>query len=352
MAAMIRLGGEINTLISGVYDKKNEAEYSRQIEFAAAVKIQSWFRAVRVRAYLKYLNKCATRIQKVWRGYLGRRFCRVLLKNTLFIMKLNHYNKMACRVQKTWRGYYARKYVFNYHSRKRYLEALHVKNELIRSELAEFAEHQSLARKREEEKSEKQRKEYEARKHHYLVSTAVKPGIYNSPFLPYPTETEFLLRNVQPLAHQKKKIDYCNFDPTCARYNSQVPKTLPPLVKKPQGPFREPDEVQKQRYKPFRPTLRVATEFYSLEKARKQLKEEEWVTRLNDNILQPFTHRTVAYEPLLYTSSKFGPVKYGTRFFREEFPENFIFSQDFKSQVPPIPLFDRLNDTYSKGQEV
>lgn len=36
------------------------------------------------------------------------------------------------QIQKMWRGYYIRKYVFNYYSRKRYLEALQVKNEIIR----------------------------------------------------------------------------------------------------------------------------------------------------------------------------------------------------------------------------
>lgn len=51
-----------------------------------------------------------------------------------------------------------------------------------------------------------------------------------------------------------------------------------------QGPFREPADVQKQRYKPFQPTLRVATSFTALEDARENMKAEEWVTRLNDNM--------------------------------------------------------------------
>ena len=51
-----------------------------------------------------------------------------------------------------------------------------------------------------------------------------------------------------------------------------------------QGPFREPEEVQKQRYKAFQPTLRVATSFTSLEDARERMKAEEWLTRLNDDM--------------------------------------------------------------------
>jgi len=51
-----------------------------------------------------------------------------------------------------------------------------------------------------------------------------------------------------------------------------------------QGPFREPSDVQRQRYKPFQPTLRVATSFTSLEEARQAMKANEWVTRLNDDV--------------------------------------------------------------------
>ena len=35
-----------------------------------------------------------------------------------------------------------------------------------------------------------------------------------------------------------------------------------------QGPFRSPLDVQKQRYKELQPTLRVATEYQAVEKAR------------------------------------------------------------------------------------
>ena len=42
----------------------------------------------------------------------------------------NHY--IIFQIQKMWRGYYVRKYVFNYYSRKRYLEALQIKNEIVR----------------------------------------------------------------------------------------------------------------------------------------------------------------------------------------------------------------------------
>ena len=44
-----------------------------------------------------------------------------------------------------------------------------------------------------------------------------------------------------------------------------------------QGPFREPWEVQKQRYRPSRPSFRASGDYYAMEKARKQKKFDDWV---------------------------------------------------------------------------
>ena len=55
---------------------------------------------------------------------------------------------------------------------------------------------------------------------------------------------------------------------------------LPPLRKKVQGPFRAPEEVLRQRYKPLQPTLRVATAYDSVEAARHELRQEEWRGRV------------------------------------------------------------------------
>ena len=51
-----------------------------------------------------------------------------------------------------------------------------------------------------------------------------------------------------------------------------------------QGPFRSPRDVQKQRYKPFKPTLRVETSYTSIEEARQKMKDEEWIARLSDDM--------------------------------------------------------------------
>ncbi|KAL4238192.1 spermatogenesis-associated protein 17 [Mactra antiquata] len=352
MAAMVRLLNETDNIVETAYQRKNAAEAERIQEFAASVKVQAWFRGSRVRCYVKHLNKCATQIQRRWRGFLGRQFFRYYVKNCVLVMKLNFYNLQATKVQKVWRGYYVRKYVFNYYSRKRYLEALVIKNDIIRNELEEYAEQQEQNRRRESEAKDKAARERLARKYHYLISTHVIPGVFNSPYQPYPGPMEYTLASVKPLMHKKKKSTNNPYDPAWKSYGHELPKPqqLPPLPHKPQGPFREPDEVQNQRYKEFQPTLRVATSFTALDEAREKMKAEEWVGRINDDIFVPFSRRDHMYEPLLHSTSKFGHLPYGTNYFREEFVDKHVTRMPFKTVVPPIPVFEKLNDTYSQGQ--
>ncbi|XP_060564371.1 spermatogenesis-associated protein 17-like isoform X1 [Ruditapes philippinarum] len=361
MAAMVRLLNETDAIVETSYERKNKAEIERLQEFSAAVRVQAWFRGARVRVYMKHINNCATEIQRKWRGFMGRNFFRLYVKNCVLVMKLNYFNSQATKVQKMWRGYYVRKYVFNYYSRKRYLEALVIKNDIIRNELEEYSEQQEQNRRRQNEAKEKLTQERLARKYHYLISTHVIPGVFNSPYQPYPSEMEYALASVKPLIHKKKPSTDNPYDPAWKSYGHELPKPqqLPPLHGKPQGPFREPEDVQKQRYKGFQPSLRVATSFTALEDAREKMKAEEWVTRLNDDTFLPFTRRSYQYDPLLHTKSNFGHPPYGTKYFREEFIDKHIthlvtpfetYYMPFKTVVPPIPVFEKLNDTYSQGQ--
>ncbi|KAK2159398.1 hypothetical protein LSH36_154g12007 [Paralvinella palmiformis] len=358
MATMIKLIAQKDEFVNQTYELRNEAEVAREREFQATVRVQAWFRGQRTRAYIKYLNECATEIQRRWRAFLGRRHFREVVKQQVFIMKLNHYNAMATKIQKTWRGFFTRKYIFNYYSRKRYLEGLKIKNELIRSELEDYAEQQEMMTQIKREKMQKQRLDEFTKKNHFLVSTEVIPGVYNNPYKPYPEEIEFHLRGAKKLLveEQKKKAKAKSeeniFDPGCTRYDlPRLKEPLPPLAERPQGPFREPSDVQKQRYKPFQPSLRVSTNFYSLDEARQLMRQEEWINRINDDIFLPASKRPVHYEKLLHTTSKYGHLEYGTKYFRQEFPDQWLLqNKDFQSVVPPIPIFEKLNDTYSQGQ--
>ncbi|XP_002739260.1 spermatogenesis-associated protein 17-like [Saccoglossus kowalevskii] len=353
MATVVRILERNSTIMEEVFERHKLAEEDRHREFDASVKIQAWFRAARVRAYIKYLHRCANIVQKVWRGYLGRGIFRELVKQQVMIMRMNYYNAMATKIQKIWRGYYTRKYVHNYYSRKQYLEGLMVKNEIIRNELAEYTEQKAADRQHAEAIAAQKKLLEEASKRHYLISTEVVPSIYNSPFKPHPDEMEFILRSVQPRPPTGPKPKRDNRSGIIVPQSPPLPlsEPLPPIAQKLQGPFRPPNEVLKQRFKALQPTLRVQTSFTSVDEAREAMKAKEWVMRVNDNIFEPFTRRTVPYESYLHTTSKYGHLPYGTRYFREENLAQHITSSNFKTVVSPIPVFEKLNDTYAKGTD-
>lgn len=131
MAKLIKLQEQLSNVIDEIYDYHRYADERRAIELRAVIRIQSWYRGIRLRYYLKYLNNAAIVIQKSWRGYVSRVHYRVHLQERVAQMKLDYYNMMATRIQRTWRGYYSRKNVFDYYKRKDYLLSVQQKNEII-----------------------------------------------------------------------------------------------------------------------------------------------------------------------------------------------------------------------------
>ncbi|XP_032447604.1 spermatogenesis-associated protein 17 [Lynx canadensis] len=132
MATLARLQARSTFLAHQYYFRNSAVDVFRRKEYDAAIKIQSWFRGCRIRAYLSYLHRVATVIQKCWRGYLGRQHYQLIVKLEFCTMKMNLYNAMAVRIQKRWRGYRIRKYCFNYFYLKEYLKAVSETNDAIR----------------------------------------------------------------------------------------------------------------------------------------------------------------------------------------------------------------------------
>ncbi|XP_032910914.1 spermatogenesis-associated protein 17 [Catharus ustulatus] len=360
MAVLARLQERLQSLQEEYFLTYRAIDENRKTEFHAALKIQRWFRACRVRAYLRHLSRMATLIQKWWRGYLRRKNFREIVERAYFIKKLEFYHAMAVRIQKMWRGYYVRKYIHNFYALKKYLAAICVNNEFVRNELQEYAEMKQNEEKRKDLEKEKK---YQARKMHYLLSTAQIPGIYNSPLRKSPDPMELLLRKSKPLTHRKKKTgpSFANelYDwPTCKKppaFVSALP-LLPAGRQKPQGPFRNPAEVLRQRYKPLEPTLRVRESMNSPPaKAREATGRDEWRSPIHDKEFLPFSsyHKNAEkYEPSLCKSGKYGREAYGTKHFREVYPEKWIAHKDFETRFPSIVLFDNFGKTYSSTGQI
>ncbi|XP_062913329.1 spermatogenesis-associated protein 17 [Mobula hypostoma] len=357
MATLVRLRELLVGLENEYFGRNWIAEENRLREHCAAVKIQSCFRGFKVRAHIRYLQKKAIIIQKTWRGFQSRVYFRFMVQRAYFIMKMNFYNEMAVRIQKRWHGYYVRKYIHNFYEMKKYFISLSMKNLTIRKKLEEYEQTKKKERERKAIEEEERRKCYEARKIHYLLSTEQIPGIYNSPYRLHPSEMEYTLQRTKPRSHiisHKKDGTEGLVDPSIPGVPCSFPPLLPPILReKPQGPFRDTAEVLQQRYKPLEPTLRVATSITSEEEARKEMKREEWRNRVHDNIFLPFsrTNKFKTYEPLLHTSSKYGPIAYGTKHFRatEDTPS---MNKPFKTVFTSVYLFEKFQKTYSKAGEV
>nr|XP_060499199.1 spermatogenesis-associated protein 17 [Panthera onca] len=99
MATLARLQARSTFLAHQYYFRNSAVDVFRKKEYDAAVKIQSWFRGCRIRAYLRYLHRVATVIQKCWRGYLGRQHYQLIVKLEFCTMKMNLYNAMAVRLR-------------------------------------------------------------------------------------------------------------------------------------------------------------------------------------------------------------------------------------------------------------
>eukprot|EP00795_Rhopilema_esculentum_P013505 gene13505-4385_t len=321
------------------------AEEARILEHKNAIKIQSWFRGEKVRAYIRHLHHCALVIQRSYRAHVDRAIYREKVK-----------------IQTQWRGFFVRKYIFNYYARKRYLLALMERNEIVRKELDEIAIQRQDAIRKKKEETAKRFKEEEDRRHHYLISTSVRSGIYSSPVKkPHVTQRELELRQAKPFSKEERyalakeklerslKSGFVDTSSTLERYTcmQSSPEPLPPIPSfKVQGPFRDPAAVATQRFKQLEPTLRVATSYTSVEESRAQLKAKEWTRTVVEDKFLPFTKQKEKYEPMLDSSRPFDRPEYGTKHFREEDRRKRITEKPFQRLVSPIPVFEKLGKTY------
>jgi hypothetical protein len=326
-----------------VWDR--EADEARDREYGAAVTTQSWFRGCRLRAYLRYLSESAMVVQRWYRGHLGRKLYRQLLKDLVAKMEIDHYNAMAEKIQSRWRGYYVRKYVFDFYAQRRYLTELRRKNEIVGRRLEEARMQKEREETERQKTVEKLRMETELRRRHHMLSTECREGVYR-PFRegrsqPLPIESRMRsLKFYSSTGKSKQRTLSCD---------SHVTGTsLPPvqLPNKIQGPFHHPGMVWRQRYKPPNPTLRVATPFNSEEIARAKLKASEWRERVVEEPFLPFSSPSTTYRPLLHTTSSYTRLAYGTEHFRDQATARNRQLKGFQTVVPPIPVFDKLNSTY------
>ncbi|CAF1003078.1 unnamed protein product [Rotaria sordida] len=346
MAAFLELRRNADQILVELEHLAKEAEYVREYENRASVIVQSAWRGYVARSHIKYLNRCATLIQTRWRIYKAQQLFRQKLKEHVLQLRLKYYDDNAVKIQKIWRGFYVRKYVLDFYSRKRYLTGLEQKNEQIRTQLREYREYLDQKQLEQQRQANIAKLEEEAKRTHYLVSTKVVPGIYNSKYLEAPKEMEIILRTTKfelPTTTTTMKPIKSKKDQDIAT----LTKILPPLKSKPQGPFRAPEDVRYQRYRPLKPSLRCETDYFATEKMREELKLQEWVDRIHDDTFKSGLCHDKSYPRMLIGEEPYiEPTKLQQLALRQPNKKQWATDKDFRTLVHGVPEFDKFEMTY------
>jgi len=155
-----------------------EYEENRETENNSALCVQNYFRSHKVRVQLRNLNAKALIIQRVFRGFLGRRTallkgCERDLKN-----QQDEYNAFATKIQKVWRGHRSRGKKMDYYARKRYINELYEKSTELMDKLN--ADRQQKEEEHERKLAEKRDREFQtlSQNLNHLRSTESIKGIY------------------------------------------------------------------------------------------------------------------------------------------------------------------------------
>jgi len=343
MASFLGLMARSSDVLADIFVKSEEAESLRRDEYRHAVTIQAWYRGCRSRQYLTELNEKATEIQRIWRGFSARKRWRQMVQLEVDALKSGFYNGMATVIQRTWRGYFSRKLIHDFYALKRYLHGVEEKNREMRALLADEKDKEDKRRLKEKAKEAHRRLVMEAKSKHHLISTYAVPGVYNHPQRSEPDAMEFRLKAITPLlAAEKMREDVLKQKKK--KLNEKKELKLPPLNEKPQGAFKDSKAVYIQRNKPLAPSLRVETSYLSQSEAREAMAAEEWVNRVHD---ERFNHVGVVhqpYQPELHASTPYR--KQALTVVREPTKDKWVSSQDFKTLVPPVPVFDKFNKVY------
>jgi hypothetical protein len=169
---------------------------------------------------------------------------------------------------------------------------LKVKNEIMRARLNDYQQKIVNEQLQRDEELHKLQTDNEAKRLHYMMSTESAFGVFAGSDGSLPIEEKMktlkfyiphregnLQSNHHAMITQQSSVqswsdDRPTIDLSATSGDCRVRHSLPPLCK-PQGPFKDSNDIWYQRRKPLSPTLRTSTTFECVEQARLQLKLKE-----------------------------------------------------------------------------
>lgn len=149
-------------------------------EYLAARLIQKVFRGWRTRKRIRFLNECATIIQRNYRGYVARKAYSALLEATVQRMYTQFYNRQAVIIQTRFRGWQSRRLHFDYYRMRSWLRLIVLKNEELEQETWDYFFKERNRKLEEINAMAKKLCIFIARKLHHLLRTHHRAGIYSN----------------------------------------------------------------------------------------------------------------------------------------------------------------------------
>ena len=151
-------------------------------EVQAVTKIQSVFRASKIRRSWRAVVGATLTIQRAVRGWSGRRRARTLRFQRQRQLQNYFFHQSAMVIQRFFRGWWSRRHLHDFQGRKRYVQTCAQRGEWTQAYLAHEHRERLIMAKMEEEQQMRQEFCTVAGEIHHLVSTKSIPGVYNPPY--------------------------------------------------------------------------------------------------------------------------------------------------------------------------
>lgn len=318
-----------------------QAEENRVKEYNAAVLIQSVWRRFAAQKMINHWHESATNVQRVYKGYMVRKYRRLDAIETLRQRRHTAYHGGATRIQSLWRGYKSRKETKDMAARRVYLEQVKDGCAIMQDRLDQYVESRKSWEK--EQVETKRNNEYQDRldREHYMLSTTQKPGVYAK--AKADVKEEDLINHMKTTKLKelrRKSLPSRSLRGTMRSFaNTELndrARTATATFRKPKGPFKDPADVWKMKNRPLNMSLRAETDFDAGEKAAITRRQKEWVKRIHEKGFRPAVAKGAPFSP--YSRDLASSGRYTGNQppeFRDDQP-----SKAFSVPHKPIPVFD------------
>lgn len=281
-------------------------------EVAAGTRVQSVFRASKVREVWHAILASTHRIQRVVRGWLARVRMKALRSERGRSSLARFFNHCAATIQRFFRGCSSRRHLHDFYGRKSYLRKVATRGAWTTEYLQR--EYQVKVAESKSEEETQMRREFDtlAGELHHLVSTKSIAGVYNPPYndaLPraFDKPIEQHLRDAchvqlpRSLRRPRHRVAIASSSPRRApfplpdQYGATPPQDLPDRLphgsrsasvgrmQKIQGPFRSKEQIEVSNAKAnnlYR-SVQASVPYYAVEHDQRMQSRLEKLTRVS-----------------------------------------------------------------------